>query len=86
MKTILIIRVSKIATLYHDLLEIHNNSDYCKSDEDFNHYLYNLYLNMKDDNSKSGIFITSHNLNLPEYVHCLRHFAETNKVKFIIIK
>ena len=86
MKTILIIRVPKIAPLYYDLSEVHNSSDYCKADEDLNHYLYNLYLDMRDDNSKSGIFVTNHNLNLPKHVHSLRAFAEVNRVKFIIIK
>lgn len=86
MKTILIIRVPKIAPLYYALLKVHNSSDYCKADEDLNHYLYNLYLDMRDDNSKSGIFVTSHNLSLPEYAHYLRTFATTNRVRFIIIK
>lgn len=86
MKTILIIRVPKIAPLYYALLEVHNSSDYCKADEDLNHYLYNLYLDIRDDNSKSGIFVTSHNLSLPEYAQCLRDFAKVNKVKFIIVK
>lgn len=86
MITILIIKVPKIAPLYYNILDIHNSSDYCKLDEDFDHYLHNLYFDMVDDNSKSGIFITSHNLSLPEYTHCLRNFAKVNKVKFIIIK
>lgn len=41
---------------------------------------------MKDSKSKSGIFITNHNLSLPEYAQCLRDFAKVNKVKFIIVK
>lgn len=86
MKTILIIRVPKIAPLYYDILEVHNSSHYCKLEEDFDHYLYNLYLDMKADKSKSGIFVTSHNLSLPEYAHYLRTFATTNRVRFIIIK
>lgn len=86
MITILIIKVPKIAPLYHNILDIHNSSDYCKLGEDFDHYLHNLYFDMVDDNSKSGIFITSHNLSLPEYAHYLRTFATTNRVRFIIIK
>lgn len=86
MITILIIRVPKISPLYHNILEVHNSSDYCKSEEDFDHYLHNLYFNMIDEKSKSGIFITSHNLSLPIYIKCLRDFAKVNKVKFIIIK
>jgi hypothetical protein len=86
MITILIIRAPKISPLFYNLLELHSSSDYCKLGEDFDHYLYNLYMDMRDDKSKSGIFVTNHNLNLPEYVHYLRTFAEANKVKFIIVK
>ena len=86
MITILIIKAPKISPLFYDLLEVHNSSDYCKLGEDFDHYLYNLYMDMIDDNVKSGIFVTSHNLSLPEYTKCLRDFAKVHKVKFIIIK
>lgn len=86
MITILIIRAPKISPLYYNLLEVHNSSEYCKLGEDFDHYLHNLYFDMIDEKSKSGIFVTSHNLSLPEYIKCLRDFAKTNKVKFIIIK
>lgn len=86
MKTVLIIKVPKISPLFYDLLEAHNSSEYCESDEDFGHYLYNLYFNMVDDKSKSGIFVTNHNLSLPEHIKCLRDFAKANKVKLIIVK
>lgn len=86
MITILIIRAPKISPLFSNLLEIHSSTDYCKLDEDFNHYLYNLYMDMIDGHSKSGIFVTSHNLSFPEYTKCLKDFAKANKVKFIIVK
>lgn len=86
MITILIIRAPKISPLFYNLLELHSSSDYCKLGEDFDHYLHNLYFDMKADKSKSGIFVTNHNLNLPKHVHSLRAFAEVNRVKFIIIK
>lgn len=86
MKTILIIKNPKPGTLSFTFLEINNNSEYCKSDEELDQYLNELYSMMKDSKSKSGIFITNHNLSLPEYAQCLRDFAKVNKVKFIIIK
>lgn len=86
MITILIIRAPKISPLFYNLLELHSSSEYCKLGEDFGHYLHNLYFDMIDEKSKSGIFVTSHNLSLTEYVHYLRTFAKTNKIKFIIIK
>lgn len=86
MKTILIIKNPKPGTLSFTFLEINNNSEYCKSDEELDQYLNELYSMMKDSKSKSGIFITNHNLSLPEYAHYLRTFATTNRVRFIIIK
>lgn len=86
MKTILIIRVPKPHHLCIDLLEINDNVDYCKLDEEFDQYLYNLYFDMKDRNSKSGIFATNHNLDNQEYINCIREFAKVNKIKFIIVK
>lgn len=71
---------------YECLYELGHFYYLIQDDEDLNHYLYNLYLDMRDDNLKSGIFVTSHNLSLPEYAHYLRTFATTNRVRFIIIK
>lgn len=86
MKTILIIKNPKPGTLSFTFLEINNNSEYCGSNEELDQYLNELYSMMRDSKSKSGIFVTSHNLSLPEYAHYLRTFATTNRVRFIIIK
>lgn len=89
MKTVLIIHHSKPASLFGRIVSLvfyKTESSYCQDREPMIHYLRNLIETMIGNKCNSGIFVTSHNLSLPEYIKCLRDFAKTNKVKFIIIK
>lgn len=89
MKTIILININedprKLVSKLVNILSYYN-TEYCMRSEKLEVYLEDLLVKMRRVEVNSGIFVTNHNLSLPEYAHYLRTFATTNRVRFIIIK